>query len=65
MSLLQTEETTTHAVATGTDDSAAIGELRTAFEAQRRAFAADRQPSLAERRKRLERIVSMMLRIRM
>ena len=60
MSLLQTEETT-HAIATDTGDSAAIGELRAAFEAQRRAFAVDRQPSLAERRKRLEQIISMML----
>ena len=59
MSLLQ-EETRTEATASDSDDSAAIRELRSVFDAQRRAFAVDRQPTLAERRKRLERIIQMM-----
>ena len=38
-----------------------IAALRTAFDVQRNAFAADRNPDLAERRKRLEKLVSMMM----
>ena len=34
--------------------------MHSAFEAQQRAFAADRQPTLAVRTERLERIVAMM-----
>jgi coniferyl-aldehyde dehydrogenase len=60
MSLLQTEKTA-QAVLNGSGDTAAINELRVAFEAQRRAFAADRQPSLAERCERLQQIISVML----
>jgi len=43
------------------DDSAAIADLHTAFEAQRKAFAADRDPSLDERRARLGKLIHMML----
>ena len=43
------------------DDSAATLQLQAAFEAQRRAFAADRSPSLAERRSRIERVMAMMV----
>ncbi len=40
---------------------AAIAALRAAFDAQRAAFATDRDPSLNERRGRLEKLVGMML----
>ncbi len=60
MSLLQVDEATSEAVMES-EDQRAIGELRAAFEAQKRAFAGDRHPSLAERRRRLELISSMML----
>ena len=60
MSLLQIDETPETASA-DLGDATAIKELRAAFDAQRRAFAADRQPSLAVRRERLERIIPMML----
>ncbi len=60
MSLLEAEKTTqVHPASNG--DAAAINELRSAFEGQRRAFAMDRQPTLAARRERLERIIPMML----
>jgi coniferyl-aldehyde dehydrogenase len=42
-------------------DEPAIAELNAAFEAQRRAFAADRNPGLEERRRRIETLVGMML----
>ena len=42
-------------------DEAAIADLKAAFEAQRRAAAADRVPSLAVRRARIEAIMPMML----
>ena len=42
-------------------DQNAIKSLRTAFEAQRQAFAADRHPSLHERRQRIEALMGMML----
>ncbi len=43
------------------DDRDAIAALRSAFDAQRRAFAADRKPSLDVRRERIGRIIPMML----
>ena len=43
------------------DDSAAIRETVAAFEAQRRAFSADRAPSLAERRARIEALVGALV----
>ena len=43
------------------DDAAAIAALRTAFTAQRRAFAADRSPSLKARRDRIEKLMAMMV----
>ena len=60
MSLLEAEKTT-QAESSNAKETAAIHELRVSFDAQRRAFAADRQPNLAVRRKRLERIIPMML----
>ena len=44
-----------------TDDSAAITELQSAFDAQRKAFAANRSPTLAERTERLQALIGMML----
>ena len=44
-----------------TDDSAAIAELKSVFEAQRKAFAANRNPTLAERAERLQALIGMML----
>ena len=41
-------------------DADAIAHLRTAFDAQRRAFAADRSPSLDSRRERLGALIGMM-----
>jgi coniferyl-aldehyde dehydrogenase len=46
---------------TGTDDSAAIADMREAFDAQRKAFASDRNPTLEERRHRIKKLVGMML----
>lgn len=60
MSLLEMEKTTQVATPHDAGDEIAISQLHQAFEAQRRAFASDRQPSLAERRERLQRISSMM-----
>ena len=60
MSLLAAEKTA-QAPLSVQGDAAEIDQLRSAFEAQRRAFAKDRQPSLAARRERLERMVPMML----
>jgi coniferyl-aldehyde dehydrogenase len=54
MALLEAEITTTH-----TDDAEAIGKMQSVFMAQRRAFSADRQPTLTVRRQRLERIITM------
>lgn len=45
----------------GDDDRLAISALRSHFESQRRAFAADRNPSLEVRRERIARIAPMML----
>jgi coniferyl-aldehyde dehydrogenase len=59
MSLLQVE-TIRHTDPSETVYAPAVLGLHAAFEAQRRAFAADRQPNLAARRDRLQRIVSMM-----
>ena len=56
MALLEAERTTT----AGAADGNAITQMHAAFEAQRRAFAADRMPTLAVRVERLERIITMM-----
>ncbi len=58
MALLEAEQTT-DVVAGG--DAAAIAELQRVFAAQRKAFAADRQPTLEVRRERLEQVKQMML----
>ncbi len=60
MSLLQAERKSFEAPASPGDE-AAISKLQIAFKAQRKAFAMDRNPSLAVRRERLERISSMMV----
>ena len=44
-----------------TDDSVAIAEVKSVFEAQRKAFAANRNPTLAERSERLQALIGMML----
>ena len=44
-----------------TDDSAAIVKLKDAFTAQRKAFAADRSPSLAIRRERIGALAGMLV----
>ena len=44
----------------GDDDAQAITELHAAFEAQRSAFAGDRNPSAEERRSRLTALMGMM-----
>ena len=56
-------DTPAHALAPGGDtgDGAALSDLRAAFDRQRRAFAADRAPSLEARRERVGRIIPMML----
>jgi coniferyl-aldehyde dehydrogenase len=43
------------------DDSGAIAELKSAFDAQRKAFAANRNPTLAERSERLHALIGMMM----
>ena len=58
MALLEAEQISTTSATAG--DAEAIGKMHSAFEAQQRAFAADRQPTLAVRTERLERIVAMM-----
>jgi coniferyl-aldehyde dehydrogenase len=47
-----------------TGDQIAIAQLHAAFDRQRRAFAADRQPTLEERRRRLDALIGMMLKHR-
>lgn len=42
------------------DDTGEIADLHRAFDRQRAAFAADRDPSLAERRARIEAVMGMM-----
>jgi coniferyl-aldehyde dehydrogenase len=42
-------------------DEAAIAELHAAFSAARKAFAANRNPTLSERRGRIEALIHMML----
>ncbi len=54
-------ETAPRALNPGAADESAIAKLNAAFEAQRRAFAADRNPSLDERRRRIETLIGMML----
>ena len=59
MSILQESKAT---VPSGDgDDAAAIADLRAAFDVQRQAFAADRNPDLAARRGRIEQLVGMMV----
>ncbi len=58
MALLEAEKTS--ADTSIAEDAEAILAMQTAFQAQRRAFAADRMPTLAVRRERLERIITMM-----
>ncbi len=64
MSILEAEkpetETSARPAPASNGDAEAIRQLRAAFDAQQKAFAADRQPSLAERRGRLEKLKSMM-----
>ena len=43
------------------DDSAAIADMKLAFGEQRKAFAADRNPSIDERRRRVEKLVAMVM----
>ena len=43
------------------DDTAAIADLKAAFDVQRRAIAADRRPSLDVRRERVGQIAPMMI----
>ena len=57
MSILATPAEPFASVRTG--DEAAITELHTAFAAQRAAFAADRDPPIEERRRRLEALIGM------
>jgi coniferyl-aldehyde dehydrogenase len=59
MALLEAEVMTGTA-AVKQDEAAAIEQLQAAFQAQQRAFAADRYPPPAVRRERLERIIPMM-----
>ena len=59
MSNLETTPAPT-SMATGSD-TAAISELNAAFAAARQAFEANRNPSLAERRARIEALMQMML----
>ena len=54
MSILEAPITTVH-------EASAIAGLRAAFDAQRAAFAADRDPPLDERRRRIEALIGMML----
>lgn len=42
-------------------DPTAIVEMRAAFAVQRQAFMSDRDPSLAERRSRIERLIGMLM----
>ena len=58
MSILTTTADTP--AATG-DDGAAIRDLEGAFDAQRQAFAADRYPTLAERRERIGALVGALV----
>ena len=58
MSILQADPSM---LATTDADARAIAGLKVAFEVQRKAFAADRAPSLEVRRERLGRIAPMML----
>ncbi|CAN5208478.1 coniferyl aldehyde dehydrogenase [soil metagenome] len=54
-------ETVTRPALGADDDTAAITALDTAFQAQRQAFATDRNPSLAERRTRIEMLMGMLV----
>lgn len=59
MSILEAASPTFSPQASG--EEAAVAGLHAAFEAQRHAFAADRDPSLEERRGRLQALMGMML----
>ena len=58
MSILETA--TTSSAPDAADDAEAIARLGRSFVAQRAAFAADRKPSLAQRRERLGALMSML-----
>ncbi len=58
MALLEAEEITT--ALAGTEDAEAIRKMQSAFQAQRRGFAADRLPTFDDRRGRIEQIITMM-----
>ncbi len=60
MPILGTVAPATRAAEPAADDEAVIAELHRAVAAQRRAFAADRHPSLDERRSRLAALMGMM-----
>ncbi len=55
MAIVDTAQTST------AGEDAAIASLGQAFETQRRAFAADRNPSLEERRRRIQALMGMMM----
>ena len=59
MSILENERETT--LASHASDREVINELRVRFDAQQRAFSADRSPTLEQRKQRLEALVRMML----
>ena len=59
MSILNTD-LDNHPADTGAD-AAAITAMQSAFHVQRKAFAADRNPALTERRSRIEKLMGMML----
>ena len=61
MSILDAPAETPVRAVPGSGDAQALAGLHAAFEAQRRAFAADRAPSLAARRERVGRLIPMML----
>ena len=58
MSILKADSESRPPAAPGEDE--AIVRLREAFDAQRRAFAADRNPTLQERQRRIEALMKMM-----
>lgn len=60
MSIL-TSDSNVHTAKDAVDDTAAIAQMREAFHAQRKAFAADRNPGIEERRRRIEALMGMMM----
>ena len=53
-------ENTVATPASASNDKQAVADLRSAFDHQRAAFATDRDPSLVERRARIEALMGMM-----